>query len=570
MKLDARKLSLLALAAVFAACSSPKTDAQPADVTAGDAVPLADAQTATGDVAAGDAADAAPDVAAPDVPQDVGPPIEITYVTNVDDASDPTGAAATVGQNAQLSADLDLVYPPDNAMAPRDFAPITVQWTAAGTQPTVFVVRFENEEAEIDVIGDPAKWDVGQGYDVTISKDIWAELFQYPDHPDWTIRVLAADIVGDKLVGTMRSSKPVSFHVTNQKVGGAIYYWNTTLATVRVLEAGKLTPTSIPGMGGMFACAGCHSISPDGSTVAVSTFFGLGGSMGMSLVTAKSGTAPAWLSPKAASLLSGSFTISAAFSPSYFSTNDKWLIVPSAGKLRSVNLLTGASYAMVKSGDLGQQAFPTWSPNGETVIYASAKDVGNGFSGSVATALYTVPFGDGADTGKGGVATPVAGADEPGIFHYYPSFTPDGKYVVYNRADPAGPTCPTSGGGGGPSSGGGATTYDNCNAEVWMIPAIGGTAIRLNNANQSTDPLTNSWPTFGNVLGQYYWMAFSSRRNYGFLHTGAPPSPQVYIAAVDPEKLLQGLDGSFAALWLPGQDISSGCHIARWSAPPRD
>ena len=103
-----------------------------------------------------------------------------------------------------------------------------------------------------------------------------------------------------------------------------------------------------------------------------------------------------------------------------------------------------------------------------------------------------------------------------------------------------------------------------------MIPAIGGTAIRLNNANQSTDPLTNSWPTFGNVLGQYYWMAFSSRRNYGFLHTGAPPSPQVYIAAVDPEKLLQGLDGSFAALWLPGQDISSGCHIARWSAPPRD
>ena len=39
---------------------------------------------------------------------------------------------------------------------------------------------------------------------------------------------------------------------------------------------------------------------------------------------------------------------------------------------------------------------------------------------------------------------------------------------------------------------------------------------------------------------------------------------------LNPLKLQQGLDGSYAALWLPGQDITSGCHIARWSAPPRD
>jgi len=458
-------------------------------------------------------------------------------------------------------------------MAPRDFAPITVQWKASGPQPSLFILRFSTEEAEVDLIGDPAKWDVAQGYAVTLPKTFWDELFQHPDHQDWSLRVLAADIVGGKLVGPLRSSKPVTFHVTNQKVGGAIYYWNTTLSTVRVLENGSLTPQTVAGVGGgMMGCAGCHSVSPDGSTVAFSKFFGGTGfsSMGMSIVNGKSGVQPPWLSQKAASLIAGSFTIAAAFSPSYWSNNEKWLVVPQGGKLRSVNLLTGDSHLLVKGGDLGQQAFPTWSPNGVSVVYASATDVGNGFSGSVATSLYTVPFGDGADTGKGGQATAIAGADESGIFHYYPSFTPDGKYIVYNRADPAGPVCPSSGGGGGPSSGGGATTYDNCNAEVWMIPAIGGTAIRLDKANQSTDPLTNSWPTFGNVLGQHYWMAFSSRRDYGFLHTGAPASPQVYIAAVDPEKLMKGEDGSFAALWLPGQDITSGCHIARWSAPPRD
>ncbi len=567
-----KSLWILMAVGALTACSSPKNEALPADVILVDTVAVDDAATPTSTDAAVETSDVATDIAQPDVPPDVGPPIEVTYVTNVEFSSDPTGAAATVGQNAQLSADVDLVYPPDNAMAPRDFAPITVQWKYTGTDATMFVVRFETEEAEVDIIGDASQWSQGNGYDVTIPNKIWDELFQYPDHKDWTLRVLAANVVNGKLIGTMASSKPITFHVTNQKVGGAVYYWNTTLATVRVLEAGTLTPKSLPGItGGMFGCTGCHSVSPDGSTVAVSSFIGAGmASMGMQLLTGKSGTAPSWLSPKAASFLAGSFTIAAAFSPSYFNDAGKWLVVPQGGKLKSVNLITGQTYSMVKGGDLGQQAFPTWSPNGETIIYASATDVGNSFSGSVPTALYTVPFGNGVDTGKGGIASPVAGADEPGIFHYYPSFTPDGKYVVYNRADPKGPTCPSSGGGGGPSSGGGATTYDNCNAEVWMMPAIGGTAIRLDKANQSTDPLTNSWPTFGGVVGQYYWMAFSSRRDYGFLHTGNPPSPQVYIAAVDPEKLLNGQDGSFAALWLPGQDMSSGCHIARWSAPPRD
>lgn len=567
-----RGLWLLTLAL---ACSSPKTQEAVLDTVAGDvAVDIADTVTATdaGEDAAPDSGST--DASAPDVTPDVGPPVDVTYLTIVDDAADPTGASATVGENAQLSADLDLVYPPDNAMAPRDFAPIAIQWKYNGPLPAFFGVRLENGEAEIDVLGDPVKWDAGVGYTVTLPDAAWQALFQFPDAQEWKIRVIAADMVNGQLVTPLRSSKPVTLHVTNQKVGGAIYYWNTTLATVRVLENGSLTPKTLPGIGGgMMGCAGCHSVSPDGSTVAFSKFFGGGmgfSSMGMSLINAKSGVQPAWLNQKAADFLASSFTIAAAFSPSYFSNSEKWLVVPQGGKLRSVNLLTGDNYGLVKGGDLGQQAFPAWSPNGETLVYASAKDVGNGFSGSVATALYTVPFGDGADTGKGGQATAIAGADEPGIFHYYPSISPDGSFVVYNRADPAGPTCPSSGGGGGPSSGGGATTYDNCNAEVWMVPIGGGTAIRLDNANQSTDPLTNSWPTFGQITGQYYWLAFSSRRDYGFLHTGNPPTPQVYIAAVDPQKLMDGKDGSFAALWLPGQDINSGCHIARWSAPPRD
>jgi hypothetical protein len=297
------------------------------------------------------------------------------------------------------------------------------------------------------------------------------------------------------------------------------------------------------------------------------------GSMSMSLVGAKTGAPPTWLHADASKVLASSFTISAAFSEKYFTATDKWLVVPSSGggglvggavKLLAVDLIKGSSNPLVKGGDLGQQAFPTWSKEGKYVVYASAADVGQGFSGSQATSLYRVQFAG----GQGGQAQAIKGADEPGIFHYYPSLSQDGQWIVYNRADPAGPSCAAAG-GGGPSSGGGATTYDNCNAELWAIPIGGGKAVRLDNANLSTDPLTNSWPTFGQVVGKYLWMTFSSRRNYGLLHTGAPANPQIYVAAVDPQKLAEGLDGSFGALWLPGQDLGAGCHIARWSSPPR-
>ena len=572
-------LSALFVVLFQLACSTPPTGKGTAKV---DAVAVSDTAAATDAPAATDVPpDVAPDTAgqelAPDVPV-VGTdattiPVEITLVVDTTATTDPLAAGAIAGQKSVLTADIDLVYPPDGAMAPMDFAPITVQWKFAGS-PDLFVVRFENEEAQIDVIGDASKWATGLGYVLTIPKSIWTQLFQFPDHPAWQVRVLAATVQGGKLTGNLLTSKPVTLHVSGQKAGGAVYYWNTMMQSVRVIEAGKTVATTVPTGSGM--CAGCHSISPDGSTVAVSHMMGAGmTSMSMQLVTAKSGNTPTWLNAKAAAVLSSSFTIAAAFSPKYFTPTDKWLVVPTSGsasfiptptKLMAIDLIKGNATALVKGGDLGQAAFPTWSPDGNFVVYASAKDVGNGFSATMPTSLYSVPF----NGGQGGMATVLTGADDAGAFQYYPAFSVDGQWIAYNRVDPAAPSCPSSGSGGGPSSGG-SGTYDNCNAELWMVSATGGKAIRLDNANQSTDPLTNSWPTFGNVVGNYYWMAFSSRRDYGFLHAGgASNEPQIYIVAIDPQKLLAGEDGSFAALWLPGQDMESGCHIARWSSTPRD
>lgn len=497
-------------------------------------------------------------------------PSDLTKVFDNNAAPNPAAALVVLGEPAAVGPDVEIVYPPPEALAPADFAPITVQWTYSGPQPDFFLVRFASSQAEISMMGAPSGWTVPGGYAVTLSKSIWKALFAFDDGDDYLLRVVPVFLQGNQLAGKLVGSAPRAFHVTKEKTGGAIYYWNTAMQAVRVLEPGNLAAKSVPTPGGI--CTGCHSISPDGTTMAVSHMVGASfGSMSMSLVGAKTGAVPTWLHADAAKVLASSFTISAAFSEKYFTATDKRLVVPSTAgaglggvSLLAVDLLKGTSNKLVAGGDLGQQAFPTWSKQGTYVVYASASDVGQGFSGSQATALYRVPFND----GNGGQAAVIAGADEPGIFHYYPALSQDGQWIIYNRADPAGPACPSSG-GGGPSSGGGATTYDNCNAELWAVPIGGGKAIRLDNANLGTDPLTNSWPTLGQVVGKYLWLTFSSRRDYGLLHKGSPAAPQIYVAAIDPQKLAKGEDGSFGALWLPGQDLGAGCHIARWSSPPR-
>jgi hypothetical protein len=495
----------------------------------------------------------------------------------LDVASEPApGAGAALQQDPgkQDAQGPQIVYPPAGAKVPKDFAPITPQWKLPGAA-NVMALRFASDVAQVDLVGTPAAWKLGPGYGVTIPAKTWAKLFQYPTKT-WTLRVLAGTFQGGKFTGSVLVSAPQALHVAFETAGGAIYYWNTALSAVRVLEPGQAQAKTISTPGGL--CPGCHSISPDGSTVAVSFMTGAGfSSMSMALFGAKSGASPAWLHPDAKTKLATSFTISAAFSAKYFTATDKRLVVPTSGsvlplpapvKLTVFDLLKGTTKALVQGGDAGQQAFPAWSPDGSIVVYASSKNVGNGFAAGEPTALYAVPF----NNGQGGAAQKIPGADTAGMYHYYPAFSPDGAWVAYNRAKQNAQACPQNtnqGQNGGPGNAD-SGTYDNCEAELWITKPGGPAPIQLTAANGPPPTQTNSWPTFGITKGQHYWLAFSSRRDYGFVHTGNPAAPQIWVSAVDPSELAKGKDGSYPALWLPGQDLKAGCHIARWSDTPRD
>ena len=87
-------------------------------------------------------------------------------------------------------------------------------------------------------------------------------------------------------------------------------------------------------------------------------------------------------------------------------------------------------------------------------------------------------------------------------------------------------------------------------------------------AGRAGSPNGDSWPKWMQREQKYrgkklLWFTFSSRRAYG-LRLAAGSTPQIWMAAFDPEAAAQGKDASFASFRLPFQDLSSGNHIAQW------
>jgi TolB protein len=135
--------------------------------------------------------------------------------------------------------------------------------------------------------------------------------------------------------------------------------------------------------------------------------------------------------------------------------------------------------------------------------------------------------------------------------NYYPAFSPDGKWILYNHSSAA-------------------NSYDAGDARLRMLQVETGTVIDLTLANKYGG---NSWPKWSPFVqvhrgGTIMWLTFSSRRPYGWQSVscaGGGTCAQIWMAAVDIDKALAGIeDPSYAAFRLPFQDIATGNHIAQW------
>ena len=303
----------------------------------------------------------------------------------------------------------------------------------------------------------------------------------------------------------------------------------------------------------------------------------------MQLVSAMDGSKSTWLHADAESFLKSDMTVNASFSAAYWTPEitgenaRRHMVVSQGGMpstvpgavsegrhLHSVDLLSGETVQLTDSAGLPEDEiwsglFPSFSADGEFIVFVKGLGLAGKGGASQGATLWRLPY----NGGQGGVPAPISGADLVDELQYYPSLTPDDSYVVYNRVSDSSESGNTN---CHPSE----STNSNCGAEIWMIPSGGGDAQRLDQASGPVGAgFANSWPSMGpNANQEYYWVAFSSLRSYGVEQMdedGFSPTPQIWLAAISKEALSSGGDPSFAPIWLPGQDIEGGNHLAQWS-----
>src|SRR5262249_12302209 len=140
-----------------------------------------------------------------------------------------------------------------------------------------------------------------------------------------------------------------------------------------------------------------------------------------------------------------------------------------------------------------------WRHDGSAVAYVSSDIAGEGVVADAPAGgtmdIYTVAYNNRA----GGVASPLPGASDPAYREFYPVYSPADTLLAFNRTDQE------------------VNSYNQPSAEVFIVPAAGGTAKRLT-ANDppactglASPGITNSWarwaPDAETVNGKrYYWL----------------------------------------------------------------
>lgn len=219
------------------------------------------------------------------------------------------------------------------------------------------------------------------------------------------------------------------------------------------------------------------------------------------------------------------------------------------GQARVYSLIDGSLLQTIETG--GRVSHPDWSPDGDSIVLVrvtgTAMNDMNFEGGEIIQLSY-----DGNSFGSPEVL--VTGTDEQN--NYYPAYSPDGEWIVWNRAvrteirNPDGSTHFSS------------TCYANPSAELWLMARDGTYQTRLDAANGEGE-LQNSFPRWGPLPDDdVLWLAFSSTRPYAVDPNGGVP--QIWVSAIEPEKIINGDDPSSTPFWLPAQDSQSDNHLAIW------
>lgn len=294
-----------------------------------------------------------------------------------------------------------------------------------------------------------------------------------------------------------------------------VYFWRlqgSSSGIYTIDPVSDLPPEPVSSLNRV-GCIGCHTISTAGGRVAAVAHTATGPIQITTLdgkavdVPQVNGSYLAW-SPDGARLA--------------YSLNDQDIAI--------LDVATGASSLVTGASAPGIiETMPSWSADGETLAFVRAENSASGFAVTGPSDIYVISV-------NGGESVPLAGASGSGL-NYYPAYSPDGKWLAFTRHTT------------------GVDTYSDPAAEVYLVPAEGGTSTRIA-ANDGPNGerlsgVSNSWATWsrdGKLL------AFSSKRN--------DPAYDIFIADVGED----GTTGS--ARPLPGAAVPGVFeHTPAWGPP---
>jgi hypothetical protein len=540
---------------------------------------------------------------------------------------------------------INLVYPADGTMVPPDMNVISVMWTPFGTAYKTFEVDFNNNATYMHVVTKCATQTIDTeqppqpsgGCELQLDPTMWKFVADHNRGGD-PVKITVRGTT-DGMCATS-STNSVALAFGQEDILGAIYYWKSTITAsgtggqVWVKSWGDNVPekdvTSQLGS----TCNGCHALSRDGQRMVIngddSDSDDEYSDMNSSLVD---------MSANPPSAIGGGYNMGPGYG-SFYPDHSKFLLsnglmangTPPAGTnaTNDVFLYDGNTdtYLSTWTPSPPIATMPDWGPDGKSVTFVvptslatwtdtymsiMLNDDTHVFGGSVYQSTYS--------GGTFGAPTPLV--TSAGENNYYPSYSPDGTLLIFDRAAHDGTVSSLTGCTG---SGMQVTcpndSFSNPNARVWLLKLgqMGAQPVDLANANGSppATPLawSNSWPKWSPFLQKYQghqllWIAFSSTRDYGLRvrnHVNGagqfqcyPPDsyeqagqahgtqfdsrcqqPQIWMAAIDvtvanapqvkhPQAVM---DPSWHAFWVPFQDITTHNHTPQWTQragpPPPD
>ena len=442
--------------------------------------------------------------------------------------------AAPLAFPSQPAGQLEIAYPLDETLFPPEIVAPTFVWE----DQTEGVTRWE-----VQLRFDPA----GNLFRSQTTEPRWR-----PSEEDWSEikrKSVARDaelaVVGVGPGNEAASAARVRIRTSTDPVGDSIFYREVPLPFITAVQDpsrirwrfGSVDSEDAPAivLENLPVCGNCHSFSGDGSVLGLDVDYGndKGGyavlpvSEQMVLNDEKiiswsdyepdDGEATFGLLSQVSP--NGRYVISTVKDRAVFVATPgiefSQLFFPIKGILVVYDTQT-KKYSPLPGADDPEfvQSNPTWSPDGQSVVFArskvyrksgvadaegillSEKDVPEFIEDKEPFKfdLYRVPFND----GRGGKASPIEGASHNGMSNFFAKFSPDGKWIVFTKAENYMLLMPDS--------------------ELYIVPAEGGEARRL----RANTPLMNSWHSFSS---NGRWLVFSSKAN--------TPYTQLFLTHID-------------------------------------